>query len=156
MNEEARSVTWQAPEHRHIEKTSDWYWVVGIIAVSASVASIMFGNVLFGVVILLAAATMILMSHRHPKLVSYEVSVRGIRVGTTLYLYPSLEAFCIDEDAPEGPQLIVKSQHLLVPLMVIPLPDEYLDDIDSLLSERLPEVHLEEPFSHRLLEYFGF
>jgi hypothetical protein len=156
MPEEVRAITWESPEHRHIEKTSDWYWVVGIIAVSASVVSIMFENVLFGVVILLGASTMILFSHRAPKVLGYEVSVRGVRIGDTLYPFTSLEAFAIDEDAPEGPQLIVKSHHFFVPLLILPLPFEYVDEIDELMGTRLHEAPLVEPLSHRLLEFFGF
>jgi hypothetical protein len=156
MNGENVVLTWEAPEHRHIEKTSDWYWALGIIAVSASVASMMFGNVLFGVVILLGASTVILFSHRLPKIISFELSSRGIRMGHTLYLFKSLEAYSIDEDAPFGPQLILKSKHFLMPLLIVPLPEEELDFIDQFLSTQLSKEHLEEPLSHRILELFGF
>ncbi len=156
MNEDVRSIMWEAPEHRHIEKTTDWYWAVGIIAISASAASIMFNNVLFGVVILLAAATMILFSHRTPKMHTFELSARGLRIQKTLYPFASLEGFTLDEDAPFGPQLILKSRHLLMPLIIVPIPDECVDDIDDIISTRLRELRLEEPLSHRLLEIFGF
>lgn len=153
---EARAVTWEAHEHRHIEKTSDWFWAVGIIAISGCVASIIFGNVLFGIVILLGGATSILFAHRQPKVLTYEVSVRGIRIQDRLYPFASLEAFTLDEDAPEGPQLIVKSKHLFMPLIILPVPPEYIDEIDELMGAKLEEAHLEEPLSHRLLEFFGF
>ncbi len=156
MNEEVRSVVWEAPEHRHIEKTTDWYWAVGIIAISASAASIMFNNVLFGVVILLAAATMLLFSHRAPKTLTYEISARGLRIQSTLYPFTSLEGFTLDEDAPFGPQLILKSKHFLMPLLIVPVYDEDIDAIDDIVSSRLREAQLEEPLSHRLLEFFGF
>jgi hypothetical protein len=156
MNEEVRSIVWEAPEHRHIEKTTDWYWAVGIIAISTATASIMFKNVLFGLVILLGASTMILFSHRTPKMLPYEISPRGLRIKTTLYPFISLEAFALDEDAAYGPQLILKSQHFLMPLIIVPIPEEYVDEIDDIISSRLREAHLEEPLSHRLLEFFGF
>ena len=156
MNDETQAITWEAPEHRHIEKTSDWYWAVGIIAISASVVSIIFNNVLFGVVILLGASTMILFGHRRPKMMPFEVSTRGVRSGSDFFLFPSLESFTIDEDGPEGAQLILKSKHYFMPLIIIPLPEEYLDEISMLLRTKLPEEHLEEPLSHRLLEFFGF
>lgn len=156
MNEETRAIQWEAPEHRHIEKTSDWYWAVSIIAIAAAVVSMIFEDVLFGVVILLAASTMILFGHRHPKMMPFEINMRGVRCGTDLYLFPSLESFTIDEENHAGPQLILKSKHYFMPLIIIPLPEEYIDEIDALLSAKLPEEHLEEPLSHRLLEFFGF
>ena len=156
MAEDIRAVSWEAPEHRHIEKTSDWYWALGIVAVAAAVAAFIFNNILFGMVILLAAATMILVSHRHPKIVPFEVSVRGVRLARDFHPMGTLESYCIDEDNPLGPQLIVKSQHFFVPLLILPIPEDYIDDIDDILGIRLAEEHLEEPLGHRLLEFFGF
>ncbi len=156
MADDTRAISWEAPEHRHVEKTSDWFWVVGIIAISASVVSIILSNVLFSIVILLGATTMILFGHRKPQMVSFEVSVRGIRINETLYPYDSLHAYSVDEEAPEGPQLILKSKHTFMPLIIIPLPDDYIDDIEAIISKRVAEVHMHEPLSHRLLELFGF
>lgn len=156
MPNNTRSVSWEAPEHRHIEKTTDWFWVVGIIAISASVVSIILDDILFSIVILLGATTMILFGHRKPKTLPFEISIRGVRINETLYNYDSLEQYAIDEEAPEGPQLILRSKHFFMPLIIIPLPEEYIDDIEAILGERLPEVHMHEPLSHRLLEFFGF
>lgn len=156
MPETFRAITWEAPEHRHVEKSSDWYWALGIIAVAAAIASMVFGDVLFGVVILLAASTMVLFSHRKPKMLTFEVSVRGIRIGNDLFPYPGLDSFSIDEENLAGPQLILKSKHFFTPLIILPIPEEYIDDIESIIAPRLPEEHLTEPLGHRLLEFFGF
>lgn len=156
MVENVRAVSWEAPEHRHIEKTSDWYWALGIVAIAAAAASMIFSNVLFGVVILLGASTMVLVAHRHPKMVSFEVSVRGIRVDNDLYPFGTLDSFCIDEENPAGPQLIVKSKHLFTPLIILPIPEDLIDDIEDIIAPRLHDEHLEEPIAHRLLEFFGF
>jgi hypothetical protein len=156
MEDAPRSVYWEAPEHTHIEKSSDWYWILGIVAVAGSVASIILGNVLFGIVILLGATVMMLYSRHEPRIIAFEVSGRGVRVENDLYPYSTLESFFLDEDNPNGPQLIVKPTKLLSQLLIIPVPEEYLDVIESILAPRLPEEHLEEPFSHQLLEFFGF
>lgn len=156
MAEVTRAVSWEAPEHHHVEKSSDWYWVLGILAVAGASASIIFGNMLFGIVILLGAATTALVSHREPKVLPFGVSQRGIQVGSTLYPYSTLESFCLSHQNPTGPQLILKSKHFFMPLIIIPVPDEYADDIDTIVATRIPEEHLEEPISHRLLEIFGF
>jgi hypothetical protein len=156
METVARSVYWEAPEHRHFEKTADWYWILGIIAVAASIASIIFGNVLFGIVILLGATVMMLYGHKEPRVIGFEVSPRGVRVENDLYPYSTLESFYIDEESPYGPQLLVKPQRLFSQLLIMPLPEEQLEAIETILESRLPEEHLEEPLSHQILEYFGF
>jgi hypothetical protein len=156
MVEVARAITWEAPEHVHSEKTSDWYWALGIIALAGAGASIVFGNTLFGVVILLGAITMVLFALREPKMMEFAVTLRGIKVGSELYPYSTLESFYIDEEDPAGPQLFVKSERLFMPLIIVPIPEEYVDEIDDMVSARLHEEHLEEPFSHKLLEFLGF
>ncbi len=156
MEESAHSVYWEAPEHNHIEKSHDWYWILGIIAIAGSVASMIFSNVLFGIVILLGAMAMIVTSHRKPRIIPFEVSVRGIRIGNTLYPYSTLQSFYLDEENIQGPQLIVKSKKLFVPLLILPIPENYMLEIEDIIALRLYEEHMEEPFSHRLLEFFGF
>jgi hypothetical protein len=152
----ARSIYWEAPEHNHIEKSADWYWVLGILAIAGSVVSIIFNNVLFGVVILLGAMTMIITSFHKPRVIEFEVSARGVRIENTVYPYATLESYYLDEENLINPQLIVKSKKLFVPLLIIPIPEEYINEIELLISQRLPEEHLEEPFAHKLLEFFGF
>ncbi len=156
MNQQVRSVYWEAPEHNHIEKTSDWFWIVGIIAVAGAVASILLGNALFGIVIILASVTMMVYGNREPRVFVFEISNRGVRVENDLYRYDNLESFCLDEDAPLGPQLIVKPNKLFSQLIIVPVPEDKVEEIEAILEARLPEVHLEEPFSHQVMEYLGF
>jgi hypothetical protein len=146
MDETIRSIYWEAPEHNHIEKTGDWYWVLGIVALAGSVASMIAGNVLFGIVIILAALTMYIASHRKPRMIEFEVSARGIRIEDTLYPYTTLDSYFLDETALINPQLIAKSKKLFMPLLIIPIPAEYITAIED----------IEEPFAHKLMEFLGF
>ncbi len=156
MDGENRSVYWEAPEHHHTEKTGDWFWILGIIALAGAIASIIFGNVLFSIVILLGAGVMMLVANRAPRMFEFEVSGRGVRIRNDFHPYPTLDSFYIDEHSEVGAQLILKSRHLFTPLLILPLPTEYIDHIESIIAPRLREEHLEEPFAHRLMEIFGF
>src|SRR5690606_2861408 len=91
-----------------------------------------------------------------PRIVPFMVGRRGVRAGERLFPYSALESFCIDEEDGSGPQLLIKSSRLHLPLIVIPIPEEHLEEIESLLRERLPEEELHEPLGHKLLELFGF
>jgi hypothetical protein len=156
MDSDGRTLQWEALEHTHIEKTNDWYWALGIVALAGSVTSILLGNVLFGIVIILGATTMIMVSHRPPRTVTYELSPRGLRIESTLYPFPTLKSYCIDEDTPTGPQLLIHSNRVFMPLIILSIPEDFIDDIDYFLSERMDTEHIEEPFGHKLLEFFGF
>ena len=156
MEEVTQAITWEAPEHHHIEKGSDWFWVLGILAVSGSIAAFFFGNFLFAVLILIGAGTMALLAGRQPAVIPFSVSTRGVRVGDTLYPYSTLDAYFIEEESPLGPQLLLRSKRIHMPLIILPLPEEYIHDIEDLLLDRLPEEELEEPLANKILEFFGF
>lgn len=156
MERPARLVSWEAPEHYHIEKTADWYWILGILATAGFVACVIFENVLFGLVILLGSCVMMLYAYRGPKVIPFEISARGIRVDSDFFPYSTLESFFLDEEHPMGPQVIVKQKQLLSQYLIFPIPESYVQEIDALLSTRLPEEHLQEPISHQVLEFFGF
>ena len=155
MAEVTRAVTWEAPEHHHIEKSSDWFWIVGIISVTGALIAFFFGNFLFALLILVAGVSTSLVALRRPRIIPFAVTTRGVRIDDELYPYSSLESFYIDgENYPEV-RLLLKSKKLHLPLLILPLPDEYVDDIDDLLSDRLPEEELEEPLFNVILEYLG-
>lgn len=156
MEPRAKAVTWEAPEHHHIEKSHDWYWALGILTIASTVTALFLGNILFGMLILIAGGILSIAAAREPQIIPYAVTARGVRVGNDLFPYSTLDSFYVDEDNPLGPQLLVKSKRLLMPILVIPLPDEVMDEVDEVISERLPEEELEEPFFNKLLEFLGF
>jgi hypothetical protein len=154
--EVVQSITWEAPEHQHIEKTVDWFWVVGLLTIAGAAASFIFGNILFGLVIIFGALAIVVHSLRDPRMIPFAITARGVRIDGDLYPYTSLSGYAIDEENRHGPQLLLKSRKLFTPLLILPIPEDYMDEIEDIISLRLPEEELEEPFSHQLLEFFGF
>ena len=157
MSEEVtRAVSWEAPEHRHFDKRSDWFWALGIIALCGALAAFFFGNFLFAILILLGGGVVALQAAKPPRVVPFMVGTRGVRAGERLFTYGTLVSYRIDDEDPQGSQLLLKSTRMYMPLIVMPIPEEYIHDIEDLLSQRLPEEDLEEPLAHKLLELFGF
>lgn len=156
MDDSIRAISWEAPEHHHVDKNSDWFWVLGIIAVCGTVAAFFFGNFLFALLILLGAGVMALRAVKPPAVVPFMVGKKGVRVGEKMFTYSALDSYFIDEEDVKGPQLLLKAKSMYLPLIVMPIPEEYMDDIEDILKERLPEEELYEPLGHKLLEMFGF
>ena len=156
MDEVTQSVMWEAHEHTHFEKGGDWYWVLWILALGGAIASFFWGNFLFSILILVAAGAMTLLAAKQPEIVPFGVMTRGVRLGDKLYPYSNLESYYINEEDPEGPQLLLKSKKFHMPLLAMPIPEEYIDEIEMLLRDRLPEEELQEPLAHKILEIFGF
>ena len=117
------SISWRGQEYFFIEKSPDWFWTLGIIAIAGAVAAAIWGNVLFAILILVGAFALAMFAARQPEEVSFEISPKGIRTGDTLYPYPSLDVFWVEhEDEEEDAKLLVRSKKLMMPLIVVPLP----------------------------------
>lgn len=157
MNMPTRAVYWEAPEHHHIEKKADWYWIVGIIAGASTIASIIFGNTLFAIVIILSVLLVFHHAQKVPRFIPFEISDRGVRIDTNFYPYTSFSSFYIDEKNVRGPHIIFKQKNYPHQFILMPtIPESHIHDIEHILTSRLPEEYLKEPFSQILLEYLGF
>ncbi len=148
-------IEWEDFEYEFRHKTSDWYWVVGIIAVSVAVAAIFFGNVLFAILILLGAFTLSLHAARHPAIVHYELNKKGVVSGKTMYPYKTLESFWV-EDRDHNPRILFKSKKLLMPFIIIPLGSVMPDTARAYLEQYLKEEEHLEPLLQKIMEYLGF
>ena len=156
MEQTPRSVTWEAPEHHHVEKGNDWYFALAIIVAALIVVAILFNDALFALLIGLAGGALAVSAAKRPSIIPYAVTVRGVRIGEEIHPYATLESYAIDEEDPRGPQLLVKSKRRLMPLIVLPIPVDHVDEIESILKEKLLEEELEEPLIMKILELFGF
>jgi len=146
---------WSAYEHEHIERGSDWYWALGIVAVSVAVTSILFHDFLFAVLILVAAATLALIARTPPEIAEFEVSDKGVKVNDVLHKYHEILSFWVEDDHNDRPLLLVDTTKFLSPNLIIPI--EHIDPalLRAYLKERAEEKHMKEPISHKILEFFG-
>ncbi len=156
MEQTPRSITWEAPEHHHVEKGNDWFFALAIIIISFVVVAILFNDTLLALLIGLAGGALAVSAAKRPSIVPYAVTVRGVKVEDDVYPFSSLLSFRIDEEDFRGPQLLLKVDKKFMPLIVMPIPLSNIDDIDRLLRENIPEEDLEEPLFMKILELLGF
>lgn len=138
-----------------MEKGSDWYWAVGIVSISLSATSIILNNVLFGILILVAAFGLILFASRRPLTINVEINEAGIKIEKYFYPFSVLESFCVDETGLY-PKILLKSHKFFSPLIIVPIAEVSPNKIKSLLLVHLAEEKLQEPLSQKILEYLGF
>jgi hypothetical protein len=156
MEPAVRAVSWEAPQHHHVEKGNDWFFALAIIVVALIIVAIFLDNVLFALLIGISGGVLAMSATKRPAIVPYSVSVRGIKVEDELFPYSTLNSFHIDEEDPRGPQLLIRTNRRTIPLLVLPIPPAHVDDIEDILKERLPEEFLHEPLALKILELFGF
>jgi len=146
---------WSAFEHDHIERSSDWFWALGIVAVCAALVSILFHDVLFAVLILVATSTIAMLARTPPDIVEFEISDRGIKVGGTMHRFEEIISFWVEDHDVERPLLLVDTIKFMAPNLIIPI--EHIDPhtVREYLRARSQEVPMKEPVAHKILEFFG-
>lgn len=147
-------LSWTTLEHEHKERTSDWFWSVGVIAAGGAVLAILFNDVLFAAIIIVGAIALVLHVLRKPRELRCEISERGILIDTTLYPYATLESFWIHEHVLPN-KLILTSQKLFMPHVTVPLADVSAEDVRDILLDYLPEHEVRPSLSEHIVERLG-
>lgn len=156
MPQSSAPVRWSAYEHEYIERSADWFWALGIVAISIAVTSILFSNVLFAILIILAAFTIGLLARTPPELIEFEISHRGIRVGGTLHRYNEIISFWVEDEHDAPPLLLVDTTKFMSPNLIIPIENIDPHIVRARLEEAgVKEVPMKEPISHKILEFLG-
>ncbi len=156
MAKQTFKIEWDAHSYEHKERSSDWFWAVGIVVISLAVASIILGNIIFGILIIVCAFSLSLFINRPPENIHVTIDEVGITRGNLRYPFDTLHSFWIDEEHSHK-KIILRSQKTFMPLIIVPLGDEAnVEKIHQTLSERLDEHYYPLPFVEKLLEYLGF
>ncbi len=145
---------WMTEEYTFVERSTDWFWAVGLAAVALAVVAILFGDALFGVVIILGAASIAMLSIRRPETVAIAIGERGIKIREVFYRYSDIPAFWVDE-RPDGNELIIMTKRFFLPQVAIPLHEIDADAVREFLKEKIEEKEMREPRYHKILEMIG-
>lgn len=149
---------WEGREYDHTPKSADWYWVLGIIAASAAIASVLFGNYLFAFLILVAAATIALHAAKQPPLHRFKLVEKGLLIGEELHPFERMISFSVLEDI-EGelpPLLSIKNETWASPHLVIPLADVDADAVYAYFLHHVDEDEHKHSFSDLVAAWLGF
>ena len=158
---------WSALEYEETNRSTDWFWALGIIVVTSSIASAIFGNYFFAVLLVLGGALLGYFAVKKPEMVSYELNKRGLKVRNRLYLYDNMQSFWVQTNkAHEAglpaqpflkPTLFIKTERVYIPVISIPIPQELAESIHSIqTSKNIPEEEMKEHASHKIMEALGF
>jgi hypothetical protein len=145
---------WTALEYPKKNRRRDWFWAVGIIAISGAVSAILSHNTLFGILIILAIATLLFYSKREPQEVYCKITDTKIIVGNTAYPFETIKQFWLIEHGRTT--LLLQVDKLLMSTVAIPVYGIETAIIRDTLLEHLHESELHPSPFESLLEYLGF
>lgn len=147
---------WVAHEYEPKQRSPDWFWAVGIIAVALAITSILFGNVIFGILILVGTFSLAVFAQRDPDETRVVIDEKGITRDKIRYLFPTLQSFWIDLEHPHK-KIIIRSEKMFMPYIVIPLADEIdADRLRRILLRYMDEEFHSLPLVEKALDYLGF
>lgn len=148
-------LSWQTPEYLPKDRSSDWFWAVGIISMAIIITAILLNNLLLAVFLSFTTLTIFIYAKRKPEIISIEITENGVRAGRNMHPFSLLTKFCVNENYII-PHLLLKSSSVINPLIVLPITKTDPEKVREVLRNYLIEEEIEEPLSQKLLEYLGF
>ena len=147
---------WEAPEFEYKEKSHDWYWILGIIAVIGALIAVLLKDSLFAVFIVIGAFVMAIFASKHPDLLRIELNRRGMIIGGTYYPYKSLETFWVEDEIEGKERLFVTPNGTLSLQIVVPIQNIDPELVRDFLLDYVEEEEQGESLAERLMEYLHF
>ncbi len=149
---------WEGREYEQRERTPDWYWALGIIALACIAAAVLLGNYLFAVVIVAAAAAIAIHAAKEPPVHRFRVFEDGLAIGEELYHFDRMVSFCVLEDieSESPPLLSVHTEYWLAPHLRIPLVDVDADAVYAHFLTHVDESAHRPTFVDMIASWLGF
>lgn len=153
----SNNLLWKDFEYEDRKRKKEWYFSVSIISLSIIVASFIFKNYLFSILVLLATITLFLFSIRKPRLISFGITDQGVLSDKILYPFQTLESFWIVLSAEDKYKILIRSKKTFSPTIVIPIGKEIDPNIirERLLEKIVEEEQVESP-AQKIMDYLGF
>ena len=161
MDREEEKLNWSALEYDEKERSKDWFWALGVIVVTSSIASIIFENYFFAVLLILSGLLLGFFAKKKPEMIEYELNEKGLKVRGQVYPYENIKSFWVQID-PSGegklkPVLFIHSERVFSPIISIPIQENIASQVHSFFSEKkVEEVEMQEHISEKIMEILGF
>jgi len=156
INIMTKHLEWKAPEFEYHPKNKSWVLIPGAIAVVLFIWSVLIGNYLFALLIILAYFSISIYAFKKPALVRVVITSQAIKVNQSLYEYENLSSFWIFYDSDGVKELSLKSKKTVMPYIKIPLGKENPVKVRQALIKYLSEKKQEESFIDNLFRNFRF
>lgn len=163
-------IRWQVLTHEHRDRSVDWYWGFGILAVVGIGLCVYFNNFLFALILALASLSIGILLARGPREHEVHVHPRGVTLDGTLYPYSSLQSFWVTVEDPYElgiPQeyheefeprahLLLTTHSYIHPHVTIPLDDlSHAQEVRDYLVAYITEEEQDRHFGEHIAEALG-
>ena len=151
---------WKAREFQNFEKTNDWFWAVGLLALVGAILAIWRGSVSFGILILLSGFVLIVFGKvQHPEH-SILVNGDGLMIDENKFLWKDVTGFAIIDDPqdPYNKKVIFETTRPVAPKISLPIDRQNVnpETLKNFLLARTTEKELKESVVKAIAEKVRF
>ncbi len=128
-------VEWGGQTHHHIERSVDWFWTLGLVALVTAALSAWFGDTLFSAIILISAGIIGFMAFRPPHEIFVRIDDAGIHIEKEIHPYNTIQSFWMRTEFVPSPRLHILTTDILHHDLAITLPDiETVEKVGDILA----------------------
>lgn len=151
-----KKIEWTALEYEEKERGNDWFWALGVIVIAGSIASFIYSNYFFGLLLIVGGALLVIFAVKKPDLVFYELNEKGLKIRSRLFPYENIKAFWVHKEG-EKPVLFIKSERAFMPIISMPIKQNLAEEIRNfMLSKNVLEEEIKEHVSEKIMDSLGF
>ena len=155
-------LAWEAPEYFHYDRTNDWYWWTGLVAILLIAFALWQGSFLFAILILVGWFTVVLYAIRPPQIVICKLTEKGVLVksphsdGIKMYPWAELKSYWIFYRPPIHAELSIISKKTLMTHIKLPLGEVSPDKVKNIVKQYLAEEEQKESLIDNLSQLAKF
>lgn len=145
---------WEAEGYVFEEKSADWYWALGVMSVAGAIASLLFGNIILALLILVAAGTLAISNAKRPRMHAFRITDEGVMIDENLYEYDSILSFSVLEYIdPKLPTVLsLKTKKPLAPHLLIPIAGYDPIEIYEFFEDHIEEGRHDQSVIDRVID----
>lgn len=148
-------LSWSALEFEQQDRHPDWLWYAGLAFGIAAALSFFYGNIFFGIFLVIAGAAVIFFAQRNPATITITIGEDNISVNDERIVWERVRQFWIDETGkPDKLLLLVKGS--FIPMMSLPLGGVTAEAVRTEMLKHVPEVTMRESTGIKIAERLGF
>lgn len=151
---------WKAKEFEDFEKTNDWFWGVGLLALVSAGICFWQGAVSFGIFILVAGFTMILFGNVKHTEHSVLITDEGLMIDQNKFLWKDITGFSIIDDPKStfDKKVLFETKRPINPVVSLPINRSNINPeaLKNFLLSKTEEKELRESLSKALAEKVRF
>ncbi len=148
-------LSWTTLEFEKKDRHPDWVWTVGLVTALTATVSFFYGNIFFGIFLLIAGAVTIIYALKHPKELSINIAESGVSINDSLIEYKNITSFWLDETGKEV-KLLLLVKASFVPTLSLPLVGVSAQQVREALLPHAKEEEMRESRSIALFDRIGF